>query len=78
MGRFLHEKSETFDVFKDLFLKLSKFKGNNVKRIRSDHRKEFENVLFKEFCASLGISHEFLAPKTPEQNGVVERKSQTL
>ena len=46
--------------------------------IRSDHGTEFENSLFKAFCEEHGISHNFSAPRTPQQNGVVERKNRTL
>ena len=31
-----------------------------------------------EFCKFKGISHQFSAPGTPQQNGVVERKNRTL
>ena len=47
-------------------------------RIRSDIGKEFENSLFSKFCNKHGIIHEFSAPKTPQQDGVVERKNKTL
>ena len=47
-------------------------------RIRSDHGREFKNAIFAEYCNKHGISNEFSAPKTPEQNGVVERKNQTI
>ena len=30
------------------------------------------------FCENLGIKHEFSAPKTPQQNGVAERKNRVL
>lgn len=30
------------------------------------------------FCAENGIYHNFSAPRTPQQNGVVERKNRTL
>jgi len=30
------------------------------------------------FCESQGINQEFSAPRTPQQNGVVERKNRTL
>jgi len=30
------------------------------------------------FCEKHGIIHEFSSPKTPQQNGVVERKNRTL
>ncbi|KAG9442738.1 hypothetical protein H6P81_018592 [Aristolochia fimbriata] len=49
-----------------------------IVRIRSDHGKEFENQDFANFCESKGILHEFSAPKTPQQNGIVERKNRTL
>ena len=32
----------------------------------------------REFCKSKGISQTFSAPRTPQQNGVVERKNRTL
>ncbi|XP_062114816.1 uncharacterized protein LOC133827603 [Humulus lupulus] len=57
---------------------LLKDKGEKVKkviRLRSDHGKEFENNIFADFCNLEGIVHEFSAPKTPQQNGVVERKN---
>ncbi|KAK0570386.1 hypothetical protein LWI29_000343 [Acer saccharum] len=50
----------------------------SIKRIRSDHGREFENATFETFCNGLGISHEFSAPRTPQQNGVVERKNRVL
>ncbi|GAU28621.1 hypothetical protein TSUD_55650 [Trifolium subterraneum] len=56
----------------------SRQKGFGIVKIRSDHGKEFENSKFSDFCSSEGISHEFSAPITPQQNGVVERKNRTL
>lgn len=53
-------------------------KDNTFKRIRSDHGGEFENHKFSNWCNEMGIKHEFLAPKTPQQNGVVERKNRAL
>lgn len=32
----------------------------------------------KIFHAKNGMYHNFLAPRTPQQNGVVERKNKTL
>jgi len=31
-----------------------------------------------EFCEANGILHQFSTPKTPQQNGVVERRNMTL
>ena len=30
------------------------------------------------FCTTNGIDHNLSAPRTPQQNGVVERKNRTL
>ena len=46
--------------------------------IRSDHGREFDQLKFDLFCSKYGISHNFSAPRTPQQNGVVERKNRTL
>ena len=73
--KFIKENSEVFEVFKELCHKLQREKDCGVVRIRSDHGKEFENNKFEESCASEGISHEFSSPITPQQNGVVERKT---
>ncbi|XP_075499903.1 uncharacterized protein LOC142538472 [Primulina tabacum] len=75
---FIREKSDTFDVFKNLITRITNFHALKVRRIRTDHGKEFENVSFSSFCDRKDISHEFSAPKTPQQNGIVERKNMTL
>lgn len=46
-------------------------------QIRSDHGTEFDNAYFKGFCTERGIKHKFSAPKTPQQNGAVEREKQS-
>ncbi|KAG9457652.1 hypothetical protein H6P81_002160 [Aristolochia fimbriata] len=75
------EKLDTFKVFVSLCKRLMNDKNTvigKIIRIRSDHGREFENSQFAQFCENKGISHEFSAPKTPQQNGVVERKNRTL
>ena len=63
--KFIKEKSEVFEVFKELCQQVQREKNCGVVRIRSDHGKEFENNKFEEFCASEGISHEFSSPIAP-------------
>ena len=78
---FLKEKSDTFDAFEALFIKLVLEKNPHRKmvvRIRSDHGREFENSHIDNFCNKQGIRHEFSAPKTSQHNEVVERKNKTL
>lgn len=43
-------------------------------KIRSDNCGELENEVFK-FFNGIGIAHEFSAPRTPQQNGIVEISS---
>ena len=75
---FLRNKSETFKVLTD-FLKSIKIEySTEVALIRSDHGTEFESLLMREFCGNEGIRQCFSAPRTPQQNGVVERKNRTL
>ena len=75
---FLAHKDETFDAFKRFYKKVTNLKNLSIISIRSDHGTEFENHNFDEFCNEHGINHNFSAPRTPQQNGVVERKNRTL
>ena len=58
--------------------RLQNKKGAPIVKIRSDHGKEFENARFESFCEKNGIKKDFSAPKTPQQNGVVERKNRVI
>jgi transposase InsO family protein len=49
-----------------------------IKKIRSDNGTEFKNTQVEDFLDEEGIKHEFLAPYTPQQNGVTKRKNRTL
>jgi len=53
-------------------------KGLNIVSIKSDHGGEFQNESFENFCEENGIYHNFFAPRTPQHNGVVERKNRSL
>ncbi|GKB81840.1 ribonuclease H-like domain-containing protein [Tanacetum coccineum] len=45
---------------------------------RCDNGTEFKNRDFIEFCGSKGIKREYSNVRTPQQNGVAERKNRTL
>nr|GEV47096.1 retrotransposon protein [Tanacetum cinerariifolium] len=53
------------------------YRGNQYTLvIVDDYSREFDNeVQFGEFCNANGITHNFSAPRTPQSNGVVERKN---
>ena len=53
-------------------------KGYTITSIRSDHGGEFDNLALENFCNENSFEHNFSSPRTPQQNGVVERKNRTL
>jgi transposase InsO family protein len=74
----LQDKSETQGTLK-CFLKRAQNEFElKVKKIRSDNGSEFKNLQVEEYLEEEGIKHEFSAPYTPQQNGVVERKNRKL
>ena len=81
---FLRTKSkafEAFEAFEELWQRLYEDHINKllkISRTRSDHDKEFKTSLFENLCMKNGIEHEFSTPKTPQQNGIVERKNINL
>ncbi|GKD27608.1 retrovirus-related pol polyprotein from transposon TNT 1-94, partial [Tanacetum coccineum] len=77
--RLLKDKTEAFDQFEIFSKKIQNQLGCTIVSIRTDHGREFDNeVQFGEFCNANGITHNFSAPRTPQSNGVVERKNRTL
>ena len=75
---FLAHKDETFSSFIKLFKRIMNEKNTTIILIRSDHSSEFQNQKFEKFCNENGISHNFSALRTSQQNKVVERKNRTL
>ena len=65
-------------LLKILQEEFKKKKGVCISSIRSDHNTKFKNEYFITFCNENGISHTFSSPRTPQQNGIVERKNRTL
>ncbi|XP_075636751.1 uncharacterized protein LOC142608987 [Castanea sativa] len=72
------ENSEASDKVERLRKKLQNEKGVPIVKIRSEHGKEFKHTKFEAFCNEHGIKKEFSTPKTPQQNGVVERKNRVI
>ena len=68
---FLQSKEDTFEHFVALMKRTQRKLGQQLVSIRSDHRTEFENTQFLEFCTEQGISHNFSARKnsTAEWSG---------
>jgi transposase InsO family protein len=75
---FLQDKSKTQGTLKRFLRRSQNEFELKVKKIRSDNGSEFKNLQVEEYLEEEGIKHEFSAPYTPQQNGVVERKNMTL
>jgi transposase InsO family protein len=74
---FLASRSDTLTKFVSFCKKVENETGYKIGCIRSDHGTEFQNQNFDEFCNSRGYSHNFSAPRIPQQNSV-ERKNRVL
>nr|GEW58767.1 putative ribonuclease H-like domain-containing protein [Tanacetum cinerariifolium] len=75
---FLATKDETSPILKTFITGLENQLSLKVKVIRSDNRTEFKNYDLSQFCELKGIKREFSVHRTPQQNGIVERKNMTL
>ncbi|KAK1606171.1 hypothetical protein QYE76_029844 [Lolium multiflorum] len=74
----LKSKDETHREFITFAKKAQRMYESEIKAIRTDNGTEFKNYTMQEFVDDEGIKHEFSAPYTPQQNGVVERKNRTI
>ncbi|KAJ9561824.1 hypothetical protein OSB04_006984 [Centaurea solstitialis] len=75
---FLRAKSDAADRIIAFIKRIQVLLGRRVKKLRSDNGTEFRNAKLQSFLEDVGISHNFSAVRTPQQNGVVERKNRTL
>ncbi|GKA53086.1 retrovirus-related pol polyprotein from transposon TNT 1-94 [Tanacetum coccineum] len=76
--KFLASKDEAPD-FIIKFLKMIQVRLNaTVRNIRTDNGTEFVNQTLRDYYEQVGISHETSVARTPQQNGVVERRNRTL
>ncbi|KAJ9548908.1 hypothetical protein OSB04_021451 [Centaurea solstitialis] len=75
---FLRTKDETSGLIKPFVTRVENKTNLRVKVIRSDNGTEFKNADLNSFCEEKGIERQYSAPRTPQQNGVAERKNRTL
>ncbi|GJU24649.1 putative ribonuclease H-like domain-containing protein, partial [Tanacetum coccineum] len=75
---FLAIEDETSEILKTFITGIENQINHKVKIIRCDNGTEFKNNDMNEFCGMKGIKREFSVAKTPQQNGVTERKNKTL
>jgi len=75
---FIATKDEAYHAFKRFAKVIQNDKNYGIFAIKYNHGGEFQDERFDKFFSKFGIKHNFLAPRTPQQNGVVERKNWSL
>ncbi|GJR46560.1 putative ribonuclease H-like domain-containing protein [Tanacetum coccineum] len=78
LGFFLSSKDETSGILKNFITEIENLADKKVKIIRCDNGREFKNRVMNEFCERKGIKREYSIARTPQQNGVAERRNRTL
>ncbi|RVW61091.1 Retrovirus-related Pol polyprotein from transposon TNT 1-94 [Vitis vinifera] len=83
----LHNKNEALDAFKVFKAEVEKQYGKQIKIVRSDRGGEYYGRYledgqspgpFAKFLQEHGIVAQYTMPSSPDQNGVAERRNQTL
>ncbi|GJZ53390.1 putative ribonuclease H-like domain-containing protein [Tanacetum coccineum] len=69
---------ETSGILKSFITGIENLVDHKVKMIRCDNGTEFKNREMNQFCKMKGILRQFSVARTPQQNGVAERRNRTL
>jgi transposase InsO family protein len=74
----LTSKNEAAEAVKKFKARSEAESGKKLRVLRTDRGGEFTSVEFAAYCADQGVVRHHTAPYTPQQNGVVERRNQTV
>jgi hypothetical protein len=74
----LPTKDAAANAIKNIQAAAERKSGKKVVTLRTDRGGEFAAADFVDYCAQLGVHRQLTAPYTPQQNGVVERRNQTV
>ncbi|GKA51865.1 retrovirus-related pol polyprotein from transposon TNT 1-94 [Tanacetum coccineum] len=75
---FLRSKDETPGVLIDFLRLVQRGLHAQVRTVRTNKGTEFLNKTLHAYFAQEGIEHQTSTARTPEQNGVIERRNRTL
>ncbi|GKA14666.1 retrovirus-related pol polyprotein from transposon TNT 1-94 [Tanacetum coccineum] len=78
ISRFLRSKDETPEVVIKFLKQIQVGLNKTIRYIRTDNGTEFVNKDLTAYYERVGIFHQKTVPRTPQQNGVVERRNRTL
>lgn len=74
----LASKAEAFQYFKKIQAAAETKSGYHLKAFKTDRGGEFNSTVFAAYCSERGIKSNTTAPYSPQQNGVVEQRNQTI
>lgn len=74
----IKEKSETFINFKEFQDKVEKEVQNKIQCLCMDNRGEYTSREFSQYLREHKIHNQLICPSTTQQNGVVEKRIETL
>ncbi|GJR95032.1 putative ribonuclease H-like domain-containing protein [Tanacetum coccineum] len=75
---FLATKEETSEILNNFIKEIENLVDKKVKIIWCDNGTEFKNKVMDDFFKEKGIRREYNVARTPQQNGVAERRNMTL
>nr|GEY13347.1 retrovirus-related Pol polyprotein from transposon TNT 1-94 [Tanacetum cinerariifolium] len=76
--RFLRSKDEALDAIIKCIKNIQVRLNAIIRNVRTNNETEFTNQTLCDFYENVGISHQNSVARTPQQNGFVERRNQTL
>lgn len=78
MGCILRERYEALEKFKIFKEKVENEVDRKINCLRSNRGAVFILDEFNDFCEKHGIIRQLCTPRTPQQNGVIERMNRTI
>ena len=75
---FLNEKSEAFSTFLQFKALIERQSRCKMETLRTDRGGEFIYTPFINYCRDNGIQRQLIVSRSPQQNGVAERKNRTI
>jgi hypothetical protein len=76
--KFLRSKDEAPGIIITFLKRIQVLLQAQVRIIRTDNGTEFTNQELRTYIEDVGITHQTSVVRTPQQNGVVERRNRTL
>ena len=74
----ISHRYEALDCFRRFVAEVENQQERSLKTFRTDRGREYLSDQFKELCEEEGIRRQLTIPRTPQQNGVAERRNRTL